>query len=126
MPPQERVAQVRPYWETLSHEERVDLLTLDVEFLRQRANEVTAKAQKALGAAVASDKCIMLLACSTLHSRKLIMRGPQPRALSQAVAEACFGVQQCPHQTHVMAPCRTLHPSIPTPRAMEGVCSADK
>ena len=49
VPPQERVAQVRPYWETLSHEDRVDLLTLDVDFLRQRAVEVTAKTQKQIG-----------------------------------------------------------------------------
>ncbi len=49
VPPQERVAQVKPYWETLSHEDRVDLLTLDVDFLRQRAVEVTAKTQKQIG-----------------------------------------------------------------------------
>ncbi|KAK9841198.1 hypothetical protein WJX74_001758 [Apatococcus lobatus] len=48
VPPQERVALVRPYWETLSHEQRVDLLTLDVEFLHQRAVEVTTKTQKQL------------------------------------------------------------------------------
>ncbi|KAK9858798.1 hypothetical protein WJX84_002839, partial [Apatococcus fuscideae] len=50
VPPQERVALVRPYWETLSHEQRVDLLTLDVEFLHQRAVEVTTKTQKQLAA----------------------------------------------------------------------------
>ncbi|KAK9836375.1 hypothetical protein WJX84_002578, partial [Apatococcus fuscideae] len=49
-PPEEKAALVRPYWETLSHKERVDLLTLDVEILRQRANEVIAKAQKTLAA----------------------------------------------------------------------------
>ncbi len=49
VPPQERVAQVKPYWETLSHDDRVDLLTLDIDFLRQRAVEVTAKTQKQIG-----------------------------------------------------------------------------
>lgn len=50
--PQERVAQVRPYWESLSHEQRVELLTLDIEFLHQRAVEVTSKTQKQLGEAL--------------------------------------------------------------------------
>ena len=51
MSPQERVAQVRPYWETLSHEQQVESLTLDVEFLYQRAVEVTIKTKKQLGEA---------------------------------------------------------------------------
>lgn len=36
LPPQDRVDAVRPLWESLSHEERVALLTIDVDTLRQR------------------------------------------------------------------------------------------
>jgi len=36
--PQERVAAVRPFWETETPDERTELLTLDVAALRERAS----------------------------------------------------------------------------------------
>lgn len=47
--PQERVALVRPYWETLSHEERVKLLTIDLEGVRARAKQLAEAARQQAG-----------------------------------------------------------------------------
>ncbi|KAK9806100.1 hypothetical protein WJX72_001362 [[Myrmecia] bisecta] len=46
LPPQERVQAVRPFWETQSHEQRVDLLSIDIDELRARAKELTIRQQK--------------------------------------------------------------------------------
>eukprot|EP00775_Hariotina_reticulata_P013475 gene13475-13601_t len=43
--PQERVAAVRPMWEQKPHEQRLQLLTADLETLQQRAKAVTEKAR---------------------------------------------------------------------------------
>lgn len=47
--PQERIAAVRPFWETVSKEERAQLLTLNVEDLRERAAMLTERYQKQAG-----------------------------------------------------------------------------
>ena len=47
LPPQERVQAVRPFWETLSQEQRVQLLSLGLEELRAKAAEVTAPPEEA-------------------------------------------------------------------------------
>ena len=78
VPPQERVAQVRPYWETLSHEQRVDLLTLDVEFLHQRAVEVTSRTQKQLGEA---HHACSLLSCCMPHEASVPYMRPDAAPL---------------------------------------------
>lgn len=50
VPAQERVDAVRPFWESLSQEERVALLTIDIELLREKAREIDAiKAQQPAG-----------------------------------------------------------------------------
>lgn len=46
--PYDRVAFIRPFWESLSQEERVSLLTVSLDDVRQRAAEHAKKA-KALG-----------------------------------------------------------------------------
>ena len=46
LPPQERVQAVRPFWETLSQEQRVQLLSLGLEELRAKAAEVTARLKR--------------------------------------------------------------------------------
>jgi hypothetical protein len=46
LPPQERVDAVRPLWESLSQNERVAMLTIDVETLREKAREVTELAKQ--------------------------------------------------------------------------------
>lgn len=48
--PQERVAAVRPFWETETPDERTELLTLDVAALRERASALTERYQKQAGA----------------------------------------------------------------------------
>lgn len=49
--PQERVDAVRPFWESLSQEERVKLLTIDLTALRERARQVTETARQQAGEA---------------------------------------------------------------------------
>lgn len=61
VPPKAKVAQVRPYWDTLSNEQQVDLLTLDLDFLHQQAVEVTSRSQKQLGEAHSSCSFHLLL-----------------------------------------------------------------
>ena len=46
LPPQERVDAVRPLWESLSQKDRVTMLTIDVETLREKARELTELAKQ--------------------------------------------------------------------------------
>ena len=50
LPPQDRVLAVRPFWETVPQEERVQLLSLSLEELRVRAEELTQRQLKEHGA----------------------------------------------------------------------------
>ena len=50
VPPQERVDAVRPFWESLSQEDRVAMLTIDVEGLREKARDLTEQARQQQGA----------------------------------------------------------------------------
>ena len=50
LPPQDRVLAVRPFWETVPQEERVTLLSLGLEELRERAEEITQRQLKEHGA----------------------------------------------------------------------------
>ena len=49
LPPQERVAAVRPFWETLTQEDRVELLSITVEDLQARSKEVVARLRRQAG-----------------------------------------------------------------------------
>lgn len=49
LPPQERVQAVRPFWETLTQEQRVQLLSLSIDELRAKAAEVTARLRRQTG-----------------------------------------------------------------------------
>lgn len=49
LPPQERVAAVRPFWETLTQEQRVELLSISVDELRTRAKDVVVRLRKQAG-----------------------------------------------------------------------------
>ena len=53
LPPQERVQAVRPFWETLTQEQRVQLLSLSIEELRAKAADVTARLKRQSGAPAA-------------------------------------------------------------------------
>ncbi|BDA41097.1 probable inactive ubiquitin carboxyl-terminal hydrolase 54 at C-terminar half [Coccomyxa sp. Obi] len=53
LPPQERVAAVRPFWETLTHEERVELLSITVDDLRARSKDVVARLRRQAAAEAA-------------------------------------------------------------------------
>lgn len=46
LPPQERVDGVRSLWESLSQKDRVDMLTIDVDALRDKARDVTELAKQ--------------------------------------------------------------------------------
>lgn len=47
--PQERVALVRPFWETLGQEEREKLLSIDIESVRARAKQLAEAARQQAG-----------------------------------------------------------------------------
>ena len=49
LPPQERVQAVRPFWETLTQEQRVELLSLSIDELRAKAADVTARLKRQSG-----------------------------------------------------------------------------
>lgn len=49
LPPQERVQAVRPFWETLTQEQRVQLLSLSIDELRAKAADVTARLKRQSG-----------------------------------------------------------------------------
>lgn len=49
--PQDRVAAVRPLWETLTQEQRVELLTVDLPTLREKAKLVLEQARQQAGEA---------------------------------------------------------------------------
>ena len=52
--PQERIAKVRPFWETVPQEERLNLLSIPLSELKQRAAEVGARQRKEQGGQAAS------------------------------------------------------------------------
>ena len=56
LPPQERVQAVRPFWETLTQEQRVQLLSLSIEELRAKAADVTARLKRQSGALLLSPR----------------------------------------------------------------------
>lgn len=49
LPLQERVAAVKPFWETMSQEERVKTLTVSIKELRTRAADVAERQRKQAG-----------------------------------------------------------------------------
>ena len=54
--PQDRVAKVKPFWETVPQENRLDLLSIPLDELKQRAAEVGARQRKEQGGQAASQK----------------------------------------------------------------------
>ena len=52
--PQERVQNVKPCWETVPDEERVELLSVDLSELRIRADDLAEKAKKQAGQSCSS------------------------------------------------------------------------
>ena len=51
---QDRVAKVKPFWESVPQEERLDLLSIPLNELEQRAAEMGAWQRKEQGGQVAS------------------------------------------------------------------------
>lgn len=47
--PQDRVQNVKPCWETIPDEQRVDLLSVDLNELKLRADDLAEKAKKQAG-----------------------------------------------------------------------------
>lgn len=48
-PPQERIAAAKPFWEGLTQEQRVEILTISIDDLRNRAKEITERLRKQAG-----------------------------------------------------------------------------
>jgi len=64
LPPQERVAAVRPFWETLTQEQRVELLSISVDELRTRAKDVVARLRKQAGEYCTECNVLMTSGCN--------------------------------------------------------------
>ena len=54
MLPQDRAAKVRPFWTSLTQERRLDLLSIPLSEVKQRAAEVSARQRKEQGGQAAS------------------------------------------------------------------------
>ena len=68
--PQERVAAVRPFWETQGQEERQTLLTVSAEALTERANELAIRQRKQAGeSGAAITTAFTSILCSSFASR---------------------------------------------------------
>ena len=66
--PNERIAVVRPFWETVTKEERAKLLTLEVDDLRERAAMLTDRYQKQAGACPAASVFLLRRCTPTVLS----------------------------------------------------------
>ena len=60
IPMQERVASVKPYWETLSQEARNKILTVSVTDLKTKAADLAERQRKQAGKLLASSMLIYL------------------------------------------------------------------
>ena len=83
-PPQDRVAAVRPFWETQADDERTGLLQASLPLLRERAAEIAVRQRKQAGACLPSP-ALALLRIHRLKQRA-IMSLPEPI--------------HCPHMPH--------------------------
>ena len=60
-PPQDRVAAVRPFWESLSDQHRAELLSVTLPELQERAKEIAVRQRKQAGGSPAdSPDCFCL------------------------------------------------------------------
>ena len=48
-PPQDRVAAVRPFWESMSDQQRAELLSVTLPELQERAKEIAVRQRKQAG-----------------------------------------------------------------------------
>jgi hypothetical protein len=55
---------VRPFWETLTQEERVQLLSISLDDLRVRAKDLTARMRKQAGVEIQTTCCPAMHRCS--------------------------------------------------------------
>lgn len=67
------MAAAKPFWETLTQEERVQLLTIPLEDLRQKAKEVTERQQELIGMSLTGNSPQLgAQSCTPLYSVKII------------------------------------------------------
>ncbi len=77
--PQDRVAKVKPFWASVSQDDRLKLLSIPLSELKQRAAEVGARQRKELGGQAASQyHYLCLLGGGSLDKPK--QRAPGGRA----------------------------------------------
>ena len=65
--PWDRVAKVKPFWESVPQQERLDLLSIPLNELKQRAAEMGANQRKKQGGQAVSFHFVPDLGISTLH-----------------------------------------------------------
>ena len=76
--PQERVAAVRPVWETLPHDERVQLLTVDLGALRAKARLVHESSKQQTGERLSHHQCLAILGLFPLSWVPLMLAATEP------------------------------------------------
>jgi hypothetical protein len=88
LPPQDRVEKVREFWEQLSQDARVELLTADVEALLERAEQMDIEAKTNPGRfvlhVVAANRAFLLQpTTNVLQPRRSELLALKPRARCQ-------------------------------------------
>ena len=63
--PQERVQNVKPCWETIPDEQRVELLSVDLTELKLRADDLAEKAKKQAGRGTSLPHTLMIYLVQT-------------------------------------------------------------
>ncbi len=75
IPMQERVAAVKPFWETISQEARTKILTVSVTELKEKAADLAEKQRKQAG----KLSCTSHICCNSLsHTFLFLMYYPAP------------------------------------------------
>lgn len=59
-PPQERIAAAKPFWEGLTQEQRVEILTISIDDLRSRAKDVAERLRKQAGTVLCPFTCTVV------------------------------------------------------------------
>lgn len=93
--PAERVSAVRPMWEQRQHDDRVQLLTVDVETLRQQAKTVAEKQRANAGGQCRHSKRSSLQS-NSLHrtAGAVIMPGVVSTAVLSAMRDQDYAKQR--------------------------------
>ena len=119
MLPQDRIAAVRPFWETLSKEERRQLLTLCTDDLRERAVLLTDRYQKQAGGHPPLSRC-WLRAGAGPGSEMLASADSRIAGVQLAAAGMLHVIEECGARS---PPCCSYAPAGAGPVCSKHLCT---